>query len=78
MKKKLHLGHSPLSNNIYCGHLIENNTCWGANKTDVTIEAISSVVDHVLQFEKREGKKVVLSGGGKKYTIIINTEETSK
>ena len=74
--KKLHLGLSPLTNKIYCGSLIEKGTCWGANRTDVTLDAISSVVDHAIAFEKKSGKKLTLTGGGKKYTITIDIEES--
>ena len=78
MKKKLHVGHSPLSNAIYCGSLIEKGTCWGANKTDVTEEALGAVLDHCMQHERRTGDKVILTGGGKKFTINIDVTEVTQ
>lgn len=48
MKKTIHVSTSPLSNRIYAGTLIANNTRWGANKQDVTDEACGAVAQHVL------------------------------
>jgi acid stress-induced BolA-like protein IbaG/YrbA len=73
-KKKLHIATSPLSNKIFCGHLIEKGTVWAANKQDVTLDALNAVLNHCIKLEKN-GKKVVLSGDGKKYTINIVVEE---
>lgn len=71
MKKQLRIGNSSLTNTIYCGHLIQNGTVWGANKTDVTVEAIAAVIEHAMEFEKRSNAKLALKAGGKKYVVNI-------
>lgn len=63
--KKIHVGLSPLTNTIYAGSVLKCGTVWGANKTDVTNEAICAVVDHIIEFKKRTGKDLELSQGGK-------------
>lgn len=65
MSKKLHVGLSPLTNTIYCGSVLKDGMTWGANKTDVTNEAICAVVDHIKEFKRRTGKDVELSIDGK-------------
>lgn len=68
MKKQLHVGVSPLTGTIFCGHLIENNTLWGANKTDVTTEAIQSVASSILM---QGGEKILHNQDGKPIVKII-------
>ena len=46
--KQLHVATSPLTNHIYCGHVLKDGCTWGANKTDVTGEACAAVAKHVL------------------------------
>jgi hypothetical protein len=75
IKKKLHIATSPLSNNIFCGHLIEKDTAWAANKQDVTADALNAVLDHCIKFEEKTGDKVALSSSSKKYTFNIVVEE---
>lgn len=41
--RKLHVAPSPLTNRIYCGHVLEDGLTWGANKQDVTGEACAAV-----------------------------------
>jgi hypothetical protein len=53
----IRVGHSTLGNKIYAGTLIKGDTMWSSNKTDVTIEAIVAVCNHVAQF----GDDVVIS-----------------
>jgi len=50
MSKKLHIGCSPLKNTIYAGTLLKDGRTWGANKQDVTIEALEAVAEHVVRF----------------------------
>ncbi len=64
-RKKLRIGVGPLSNTIYCGHVIKNGL-WGEGKQDVTVEALLSVADHVL----RHGKPVVVTENGKPFVRI--------
>lgn len=47
-------------NIIYAGTPIKNGAQWGANKTDVTIEALVAVSEHVLKF----GEPVILKADG--------------
>lgn len=46
--KKLHVAQSPLTNRIFCGHVMKNQMTWAANKADVTVEACVAVAKHVL------------------------------
>lgn len=49
--KKLHIGTSPLTGNIYVGTTLKDGT-WAANKQDVTIDALVAVAQHALKFGK--------------------------
>jgi len=57
MSKQIKLGVSPISNTIYAGHTIKNDTIWGANKQDVTVPALLVVIEHCLN----HGSEVVIS-----------------
>jgi len=48
--KNLHIGTSPLTGTIYAANIVANGTRWGANKKDVTIEALVAVAEHVQRF----------------------------
>ena len=50
MNKKLHIGCSPLTNTIYAGTVLKDGRTWGANKQDVTLEALEAVANHVVRF----------------------------
>lgn len=52
MKKQIHVATSPLTNTIFAGTILKDGRTWGANKQDVTIEALIAVADHVLNFGK--------------------------
>lgn len=75
-KSKLKVGVSPVSNTICAGSLVDDGRRWGANKCDVTIDALCSVIEHCETHEKRNnGEKVCVTGGGFKYTISIIKEQ---
>lgn len=68
MNKQLHVAVSPLSNNIYAGHVLKDGQTWAANQTDVTTEALVAVAQHALTF----GRPVVINANGKpKYEITV-------
>jgi len=71
MKKQLHVALSPLTNTIYCGHVLKDNLTWAANKTDVTNEAICAVVDHIKEFKRRTGNDLELSVNGKPVLRVV-------
>lgn len=48
MLKALHIATSPLTNNIYAGTLTKGNR-WGSNKSDLTVQALVAVAEHVLK-----------------------------
>lgn len=50
MKKQLHVATSPLTNTIFAGTILKDGRTWGANKQDVTIEALVAVAEHARQF----------------------------
>lgn len=66
---KIFIAHSPLGNSIFAGGLVKNNTMWASNKTNVTIDAIVAVAQHVVQF----GGPVVISreDGSPEYKITV-------
>ena len=49
--KRLHIETSPLTNTIFCGTVLKAGT-WGANKQDLTAEALWAVAEHVERFGK--------------------------
>lgn len=51
MKKKLHIGCSPLTSKIYCGTTLKDG-CLSADKQDVTYEAVSAVAQHFVQLDQ--------------------------
>lgn len=62
MKKQVHIGCSPLSNNIYAGYVLKDGVTWSdTNKTDVTHEAIGAVCEHAERF----GKTITVNRNGK-------------
>lgn len=64
MKKQLHVAVSPLTNTIYAGHILKDGLTWGANKQDITNDAVIAVAQHALKFKERTGKDIVLKGRG--------------
>ncbi len=70
--KKLTIGNNPLTNTIYGGTLIKGASVWSADKQDVTIDALSAVIEHCMTFQDRnDGDKVVLSAGDTKYVLSV-------
>lgn len=62
MKKQIHIGTSPLTNNIYAGYVLKDGRTWSeTNKTDVTGEACAAVAQHVLA----KGGEIVITANGK-------------
>ncbi len=66
--KKLNVAPSPLTNRIYCGHVLKDGLTWGANKQDVTGEACAAVARHALQ---NDGPLVVTKNGVPAYEITV-------
>ncbi len=70
--KKLTIGNSPLTNTIYGGTLLKDGCTWSANRQDITIDALSAVIEHCMTFQERnEGEKVTLSAGDTKYVLSL-------
>jgi len=67
--KNLHVAISPITNTIYAGSVLKDGRTWGANKKDVTIEALVAVAEHVL----KRGKSVEISkaDGTPEYRITV-------
>jgi len=65
--KKIAIGNTPITNRIVIGTLIRGGTMWGANKKDVTIEALIAVAEHIKKF----GQDVVMSdeNGNRVFTL---------
>ncbi|MAO23816.1 MAG: hypothetical protein Unbinned3818contig1000_71 [Prokaryotic dsDNA virus sp.] len=52
MIKDLHIATSPLTGTIFAGNVLKDGRTWGANKKDVTVEALVAVAEHALKFGK--------------------------
>ncbi len=67
--KKLHIGTSPLSNQIFVGGVLKDGYTWAVNKQDVTIDALVAVAQHTIRF----GQPVVISkaDGTPEYEITV-------
>ena len=52
MNKNIHVATSPLTGTIFAGTVLKDGRTWGANKRDVTIEALVAVAEHALKFGK--------------------------
>ena len=59
MSKRLHVAASPLTGTIYAGTVLKDGL-WGANKQDVTMEALVAVAQHGINF----GKPIEITNGG--------------
>lgn len=57
MSKNLHVAASPLTGTIFAGTVLKDGKTWGANKRDVTIEALVAVAHHGLRF----GEPIIIS-----------------
>lgn len=69
--KKLHIGCSPLTGTIFAGAVLKDGRTWGANKQDVTIEALEAVAQHVVGF----GAPVEISEATGKVLYRITVEK---
>ena len=67
--KNLHIATSPLTGRIFTGSVLKDGRTWGANKKDVTIEALVAVAEHAVKF----GEPVVISkpDGTPEYRITV-------
>jgi len=52
MSNNLHIATSPLTGTIFAGSVLKDGRTWGANKKDVTIEALVAVAEHAINFGK--------------------------
>lgn len=66
--KQLHIAPSPITNRIFCGHVLKDGCTWGANKTDVTGEACAAVALHALA---RGGTTTVTANGTPRWEISV-------
>ena len=72
---KFAISQSPLTNIIYVGRLNKEGSKY-LEKKDMTMEAISSVVDHIKQIQDEEGNNTIsISGKGKKYSLTLTIED---
>ena len=73
MSKNIHIAASPLTGAIFAGSVLKDGRTWGANKKDVTIEALVAVAEHAVKF----GKPVEISkpDGTLEFRIIVQKPE---
>ena len=67
--RKLHVATSQLTGTIFAGTVLRDGRTWGANKTDVTIDALVAVAEHGQKF----GKPIEISraDGTPEYRITV-------
>jgi hypothetical protein len=66
---KLHIASSPLTGTIFAGKVLKDGRTWGANKQDVTIEALVAVAEHALKFGKPV--EITKADGTPEYRITV-------
>jgi hypothetical protein len=69
MKKKLHIAASPLTGTIFAGTVLKDEMTWGANKQDVTIEALVAVAEHAIKFGRPV--EITKADGTPEYRITV-------
>jgi len=67
--KKLHVAASPLTGTIFTGTVLKDGRTWGANKQDVTIEALVAVAEHALKFGSPI--EITKSDGTPEYRVTV-------
>lgn len=68
MKKKLHVGASPLTGTIYAGTVLKDGATWSTDRQDVTMDALVAVAQHGVHF----GKPIEITCNGKpEYRITV-------
>ena len=72
MSKKLHVAASPLTGTIFAGKVLKSGV-WGADKQDVTIEALVAVAEHGLHFGKPI--EIAKADGTPEYRITVFKHE---
>lgn len=71
--KSLHIATSPLTGTIFAGTVLKDGRSWGANKKDLTIEALVAVAEHAVHFGEKTGKAIEICkpDGTLEYTIKV-------
>lgn len=70
MSDKIRVHASPLTGTIFAGVPLKNGV-WGKNKTDVTMDALCAVIEHIIIF----GKPVIISSENNKPLYKITVEK---
>ena len=73
--KNLHIATSPLTGTIFCGTVLKDGRTWGANKKDMTIEALVAVAEHAIHFGEKTGKAIEISKPDGTPEYIIRVEK---
>jgi hypothetical protein len=73
MSREIKIGVSPLSNRIFVGGVLKKGV-WASNKTDVTNDAILSVIEHAMRFKEESGKNIQITNedGSVFCELIVN------
>ena len=71
--KEITIGTSPPTGTIFAGKILKSGT-WGANKQDVTNQAVKAVALHLLTVDE----KVIFGIEGKRYELSCNEVEEEK
>jgi hypothetical protein len=71
--KNIHIAASPLTGTIFCGSVLKDGRTWGADKKDLTVEALVAVAEHGLHFKAQHGEDILISkeDGTPKFKITV-------
>ena len=78
MAKKITIGCSALSGNIFAGHLLKCGYLWGSNKQDVTMDVLVATEEHVQKFGEPVNLSHIDEATGKEildYIITVTKHE---
>lgn len=67
--KPIHVAASPLTGTIFAGAVLKDGRTWGADKQDVTVEALVAVAEHALKFGKPV--EITQADGTPEYRITV-------
>jgi len=71
-RKSIAVGTSPINGEIFAGTLMKDGVSWSENKTEVTMQALYAVAEHISRF--KEDSSVILTHGGKqKFKLTVES-----
>lgn len=72
-RKKVIVGCSPITSEIFAGTLLKDGRTWSADKQDVTSTAVGAVAQHLLQ--RDESVEFTYSDGERYLLKVVRVEQ---